>query len=210
MTRLDKGLESAGTKGNSTIANAVQTVQNGLPAIQAVRELGAAGAVALFKGETVAMSRATGVLNVATMGHTAAVVAGTVAHAAATVGMGAFNAVMSAGTAITGILNAETIVNTAGLVAHTVATGAQTVAQWALNAAFLACPLTWIIVGIAALVSAFVILWNNCAGFRNFWIGAWNGIQVAFGAVVGFIRSELAGTRSFSGESHCRRGQASL
>lgn len=33
------------------------------------------------------------------------------------------------------------------------------------------------IAGIAALVAAFIYLWNNCEGFRNFWIGLWNGIM---------------------------------
>ncbi|NFE73377.1 hypothetical protein FDC27_05170 [Clostridium botulinum] len=61
----------------------------------------------------------------------------------------------------------------------TIATGAQTAAQWALNSAFLACPLTWIIIGIVALIAIFVLLWNKCDGFRNFFISMWQGIQSA-------------------------------
>lgn len=57
--------------------------------------------------------------------------------------------------------------------------GAQTVAQWALNSAFLACPITWIVIGIAALIAVFVLLWNKCEGFRNFFIAMWQGIQSA-------------------------------
>jgi TP901 family phage tail tape measure protein len=41
-------------------------------------------------------------------------------------------------------------------------------------------PLIGIIAGIAALVAGFVILWNNCEGFRNFWIGLWAGLQSTF------------------------------
>ncbi|MBN1071147.1 hypothetical protein DVV81_08185 [Clostridium botulinum] len=61
----------------------------------------------------------------------------------------------------------------------TIATGAQTAAQWALNSAFLACPLTWIIIGIVSLIAIFVLLWNKCDGFRNFFISMWQGIQSA-------------------------------
>lgn len=58
---------------------------------------------------------------------------------------------------------------------------------WALNAALLANPITWIVVGIAALVAAFVILWNECEGFRNFWINLWEGVKAVFWAVIDWI-----------------------
>lgn len=61
--------------------------------------------------------------------------------------------------------------------ASTIATGAQTAAQWALNSAFLACPLTWIVIAIMAVVGVFILLWNNCEGFRNFFISMWSSIQ---------------------------------
>ena len=46
-----------------------------------------------------------------------------------------------------------------------------------MNSAFLACPITWIVLGIAAIIAIFVLLWNNCEGFRNFFIGMWQSIQ---------------------------------
>lgn len=46
-----------------------------------------------------------------------------------------------------------------------------------VNAAMLASPITWIVVGIMALVAAFVILWNECEGFRNFWINLWKTVS---------------------------------
>ena len=55
-------------------------------------------------------------------------------------------------------------------------------AQNGLNLAFLACPITWIVVGIAAIVAIFVLLWNKCEGFRNFWKNAWEMIKMAFAA----------------------------
>ena len=61
---------------------------------------------------------------------------------------------------------------------------AYTVAQWAMNAAILANPVTWIVVAIvaaiAALVAVFTILWTECEGFRNFFIGAWEKIKEAW------------------------------
>ena len=46
-----------------------------------------------------------------------------------------------------------------------------------VNTALLASPITWIVVGIMALVAAFVVLWNECEGFRNFWINLWKTVS---------------------------------
>lgn len=67
------------------------------------------------------------------------------------------------------------------------ATEGMTLAQAALNAVQLANPIGLIIAGIAALVAAFVTLWNTSESFRNFWIGVWDGIQTVAGTVVGAI-----------------------
>lgn len=55
---------------------------------------------------------------------------------------------------------------------------------WAFNAALLANPITWIVVGVMALVAVFVILWNECEGFRNFWINLWEKVKAAFSKFV--------------------------
>jgi phage-related protein len=49
-------------------------------------------------------------------------------------------------------------------------------AMMALNLAFLANPITLIIVAIIALVAGFIYLWKNCESFRNFWKGLWRDI----------------------------------
>ena len=56
----------------------------------------------------------------------------------------------------------------------TAVTEGATVAQAGLNLAWLASPITWIVAGIMAVVAVFIILWNKCEGFRNFWIGLWD------------------------------------
>ena len=52
-----------------------------------------------------------------------------------------------------------------------ISTGAK--ALWAVLSAN---PVGAVIAIITVLVTTFITLWNNCEGFRNFWIGLWNGI----------------------------------
>ena len=47
----------------------------------------------------------------------------------------------------------------------------------ALNTTLLANPIVLIIAAIAALVAAFIYLWNNCEEFRQFWIDLWENIK---------------------------------
>lgn len=47
----------------------------------------------------------------------------------------------------------------------------------ALNTTMLANPITLIIAAIVALVAAFIYLWNNCDGFRQFWIDLWENVK---------------------------------
>ena len=72
--------------------------------------------------------------------------------------------------------------------AWTLATQGQTIAQRLLNLAMNANPIGIIISLIAGLVTAFVLLWNKSEGFRNFFIGMWEGIKNAVGVVVEWIK----------------------
>lgn len=58
-----------------------------------------------------------------------------------------------------------------------------------LGVAFSTNPIGMIITLIAGLVAGFIYLWNNCEGFRNFWIGLWEGIKNVVSTVVGAIAS---------------------
>ena len=58
-----------------------------------------------------------------------------------------------------------------------------------VNTALLASPITWIIVGIMALVAAFVVLWNECEGFRNFWIKLWDKIKNAVSVFIDWCKN---------------------
>lgn len=77
------------------------------------------------------------------------------------------------------------------MTAHTAVTAGATATQTGLNLAFLACPITWIIGAIIALIAIFVLLWNKCEGFRNFWIGLWEGIKTAFGVAKDWVVSGI-------------------
>ena len=65
----------------------------------------------------------------------------------------------------------------------------------ALNTTMSANPIGLIISAIAALVSAFIYLWNNCEAFRQFWITLWENIKQVFtnvwNAIVGFFTETI-------------------
>lgn len=66
-----------------------------------------------------------------------------------------------------------------------------TVAIGILNATLLANPIVLVIAIVAALIAVFVVLWKKCEGFRNFWIGLWNGIKGLFGSFVEWIKNKI-------------------
>lgn len=57
----------------------------------------------------------------------------------------------------------------------------------ALNAVLAANPIGIIIMAVAALVAAFIYLWNNCEGFRKFWINLGKDIKKVFKDVIDWI-----------------------
>ena len=67
-----------------------------------------------------------------------------------------------------------------------------TAAFTALNVAMLANPVVWIVAALAALVAAFIYLWNNCEAFRNFWIDLWDKIVAEVGPVWEDIKAIFA------------------
>lgn len=53
-----------------------------------------------------------------------------------------------------------------------------------LNVAFMLNPIGLIVAAVVALIAGFVLLWKKCEGFRNFWIGLWNGLKSIVNVVV--------------------------
>lgn len=58
-------------------------------------------------------------------------------------------------------------------------------------------PIGLVIAAVIALVAGFIYLWNTSEGFRNFWIGLWEGIQSVVGAAVDWIVSAWNGMTEF-------------
>lgn len=82
----------------------------------------------------------------------------------ATTAIGTFLLILNWGKIMSAAANAIKVVRTAIL---------------GMNAAMLANPVGLVIAAIAGLVVAFIYLWNNCEGFRKFWIELWKKIQSA-------------------------------
>lgn len=61
----------------------------------------------------------------------------------------------------------------------------------ALNTTMLANPIFLIIAAITALVAAFIYLWNNCDGFRQFWIDLWENIKSIVSTAIEGIKTFL-------------------
>lgn len=102
--------------------------------------------------------------------------------------MVAYKAIMLTSKAITAISTAANIAYvfglnllTGGTLRSAAATAIATAAQSGLNLAFLACPITWIVLGIAAIVAIIAVFAKKVGGFKELWKICWNGITKAFG-----------------------------
>lgn len=105
-----------------------------------------------------------------------------------------------AGLAIAGLVQNFTAI--AGAVkTWMMSTKLMTAAQWLLNAAMSANPITLVVIAIAALVAAFVVLWNKSEGFRNFWLGLWEHIKSAAGAAKDWILNAVGAIGDFFTET---------
>lgn len=66
-----------------------------------------------------------------------------------------------------------------------------TAAQWAMNSAFLANPITWVVIAVIALVAAFILAYKKCEAFRNFVDGAVDAIVAAWNWVVDAVKNVI-------------------
>lgn len=64
---------------------------------------------------------------------------------------------------------------------------------WSFTAALLANPITWIVVGIMALIAGIVLLYNKCEWFRNAVNGIFNFFKNALGGVFSFVKNIFGG-----------------
>jgi phage-related protein len=93
------------------------------------------------------------------------------------------------------ILNWGTIMATASSAINTVKT-----AILGMNTAMLANPIGLIVAVIAGLVVAFIYLWNNVDGFKQFWIDAWAWIKKSASDAWEWIKGAFAGIGTWFSE----------
>lgn len=98
----------------------------------------------------------------------------------ATIAQGLFNGTLTLGETLVGLFTGK--VTLAEL-----ATAGLSKAQAVLNAVMSANPVALVIIAITALIAIFVVLWNKCDWFRNFWISLWEGIKNAVSTAINFI-----------------------
>lgn len=76
-------------------------------------------------------------------------------------------------------------------VALKVATIAMTIAQNGLNLSFLACPITWIVIGVAALAAVIIYLANKVGGFQVLWNYTMAAMQVGWSVASNTVMSGI-------------------
>ncbi len=70
---------------------------------------------------------------------------------------------------------------------------------WSFTAALLANPITWVVIGIVALIAAFVLLYNKCEWFRNGVNAIVGSVKEKVGAAIDFVKGILEGIGSTIG-----------
>ena len=73
----------------------------------------------------------------------------------------------------------------------TTALQGMTIAQAALNVVMNANPIGLVVAAVAALAAGFIALWNNCDGFRNFFLDMGEKIKEAWQTAVQFIKDKI-------------------
>ena len=70
---------------------------------------------------------------------------------------------------------------------------------WSFTAALLANPVTWIVIGIAALIAAIVLLYNKCEWFRNIVDSIFAAVKEKFGAALEIAKKVFEGIANVIG-----------
>lgn len=92
--------------------------------------------------------------------------------------VGTYVAIQTAYNIITAIGAGVSAIHAAGLMLQSGATFKATVAQHGLNTALLACPITWIVIAIVALVAVLIYLWNTNDKVAEAMLWAWDNFLI--------------------------------
>lgn len=99
-----------------------------------------------------------------------------------------YGAIVMGVTGVTDLLLFATNNLKLGVLAKATADRVATAAQWMMNTAMLASPLTWIIVGIVALVAAVVLIATKTDWFSRAWRNSWKWVKDAASNSWDFIK----------------------
>ena len=139
----------------------------------------ATGAMAAFK----AGSKIQGIINAFQQAKVSLALYTATANGAS-IAQGVMNGTLTVGETIVALLTGK-------LTLAELATTMYAKAQAGLNAVMAANPIGIVIAVIAALIAIFVLLWNKCEGFRNFWINLWNKIKELAGSAVDWVKGKF-------------------
>lgn len=81
------------------------------------------------------------------------------------------------------------------MLASAVATKVAAAAQWVLNSAFWACPITWIVAGIAAVIAIGVLLYKNWDKVKAKTVELWQSFQQKFPAIAKIVQLAIVPIR---------------
>ncbi|MDR2024021.1 MAG: phage tail tape measure protein [Hungatella sp.] len=109
-----------------------------------------------------------------------------IASMAKTAAIGAVNGLKSLGT---GIVNLGRQAFTTAVTAL----GPLVSSVWSFTAALLANPITWVVIGIVALIAGIILLYNKCEWFRNLVDGIIGSVKEKFGQALEFSKKVFTG-----------------
>ena len=116
------------------------------------------------------------------------IVAAMVAYKAITVGVNTVTAIANGLKVASATLSA---IKAGATLSEAAAMAVATGAQLGLNLAFLACPITWIVLGIGAIIAVIAAIANKVGGFKNLWEICWKAITTAFDVAVEGIKAGI-------------------
>lgn len=106
-------------------------------------------------------------------------------------GMTIYNGLVKIGAFLQKLKAAQEAFSTGKTLAQVAATKTATGAQIGFNAAMLASPITWIIVGIVALIAIIIVLVKNWDKVKAAAINCWDGIRSAFSSVATWFKTKV-------------------
>lgn len=98
-------------------------------------------------------------------------------------------------TVLAGVITAGVVAMRAWAIAQAIVTlhnAIWTTSQWSLNAAILANPITWIVIGIVALIAAIVLIATKTTWFQTAWQACMSAVKAAWSFTVNLVKQGIS------------------